>query len=43
MTSGSAPIDVAIGSYSFLSQDVFRGKRGSNFNAGFEKFLVFLL
>lgn len=38
LTSGSSPIDVGIGSYSFLTQDILEGNRGGSFDAGAEEF-----
>lgn len=38
LTTGSAPIDVGIGNYSFLSQDILGGDRDANFDAGAEEF-----
>lgn len=36
--SGSAAIDAAIGSYSFLTDDILGGARATNFDAGAEEF-----
>ena len=38
LTSGSSPIDVGVGSYSYLTQDVLKGNRSANFDAGAEEF-----
>ena len=38
LTSGSAPIDAGIGTYSFLTQDILIGNRDANFDAGAEEF-----
>ena len=38
LTSGSAAIDAAVGSYSFLSNDIIDGDRSSNHDAGAEEF-----
>ena len=38
LTSGSSPIDVGIGTYSFLTQDILKGNRSASFDAGAEEF-----
>ena len=38
LTSGSAPIDAGLGTYSYLSQDILEGNRDANFDAGSEEF-----
>lgn len=38
LTSGSAPIDAGMGSFSFLTQDILKANRSGNFDAGAEEF-----
>ena len=38
LTSGSAPVGAALGTYSFLIQDILNADRGANFDAGAEEF-----